>query len=120
MFKSGKGFVNLCRRGRLPLIWGDSPIDKVFNAISTSQCCKNSTRFKEITNDIMKGAERGVSFLLGNGNKRGELRVFGFLFQRGKAEGKIYMSVRVELLESGDSCKDFRGELGVKVSFPVN
>ncbi len=89
LFKGGKGSINLWRGRRLPLIWGVSAVDKFANAICPAESSKNCAGFEKISNDVVEGAQRRVGFLLGSGDKRWKLRVFGFFLQGWQAERKV-------------------------------
>ena len=68
----------------------------------------------------MESAQGRIGLLLSKSDEVSKFRVFSFFFKGGKAEREIDMRVGVEFLKFGDSDKNFRGELRIKISFPCN
>ena len=83
--------------------------DKIDYTIGSSESSKYCARFEEVANDVMEGAERRISFLLGKCDKLCKFRIFGFFFKGRETKRKINMTVGVKFLELGYSYKDFRG-----------
>ena len=101
-------FINLSRGGRQPLVRSSRAIDEVNYAIGSSKSSQYCTRFKEVADDVMEGAQRRVGFLLGDCNKISKFRILSLFFEGRKTKRKIDMAVGVKLLEFGDSYKGFR------------
>ena len=94
------------------------PLTKLFILLAPPRAASTALGLKKLPMMLWRVRSGGLASCWVIANKISKFRIFSFFFKRRKTKRKIDMAIGVKLLEFGDSCKDFRSKLRVKISFP--